>query len=264
MASNKSAMRAVVLQGGNMVFKHSYAIPKCGAGNVLVRVKAAAINPIDYYKVGRFDPRILVIGSVVGLDASGVVEEVGSKVTNFSVGDEVYGFVPGSLADFALANPEQIAFKPKKLTFVEATAMPLTYTTSLQGLRDYGAFKKGGRVLVIGASGGTGVQLTRSMGAGKIVAVCNGKNAELVNDYTEHSTVNYFRDGATSRNIIFIDHIYKLTEEGWQGENGEQQHISPVVAHQFQFNSENLEKGFELLKSRRVDGKVLFEMTNMK
>ena len=102
-----------------IVFKSSYAIPKCGSGNILVRVKAGAINPVDY-KVNR-----LILGKVVGLDFSGIVEAVGANVTKFAIGDEIYGKAPGSLADFAVVNPEEVALKPKNLSFVEAAAMPL-------------------------------------------------------------------------------------------------------------------------------------------
>ena len=225
--------------------------------------------------------------------------------------------------------------------------MPITYLTSLQGLRDYGSLKKGGRVLVIGASGGCGLsalQLAKSMDAGKVVAVCSGKNADLVRshgadeviDYTQHNVVDYFRDGASNGNIedslkfdviydaasgsgggedykssssqllcnegttknhgqyvaingglsmwlrLFtigqkanqhllmikpnttdLDYLSKLVENGWNGENGEQKHLVPVIAKLFPFNSENVDKGFELLKSRRAVGKIVFDMTEM-
>ena len=180
MECKESKMRAVVREWGKMVFKNVYGIPAMGSSNVLVRVKAAAINPVDY-KLPR-----LALGPVVGLDFSGVIESLGKNVTEFAVGDEVYGQVKGSLADFAVASPEEIVLKPKNLSFSEAAAIPLTYVTSLQGLRDNGCLKKGGRVLVIGASGGCGIaalQLAKSMGAKKIVAVCSGKNADLVKSH---------------------------------------------------------------------------------
>ena len=119
----------------------------------------------------------------MGLDFAGDVESMGSAVSKFVVGDEVYGKAKGTLADFAVANPEEIALKPKNLSFSQAAAMALTYLTSLQALRDYGGLKKRGRVLIIGASGGCGIaalQLAKSMGAGNVFAVCSGKNAELV------------------------------------------------------------------------------------
>ena len=341
MEFKESKMRAVVREWGKLIYKSVYGIPVCGAGNILVRVKSAAINPVDY-KLPK-----LILGPVVGIDFAGVVEAVGTNITNFSVGDEVYGNVSGSLADYAVANPNEIALKPKTLSFPEAAAMPITYLTSLQGLRDYGSLKKGGRVLVIGASGGCGLsalQLAKSMDAGKVVAVCSGKNADLVRshgadeviDYTQHNVVDYFRDGASNGNIedslkfdviydaasgsgggedykssssqllcnegttknhgqyvaingglsmwlrlftigqkanqhLFmintnttdLDYLSKLVENGWNGENGEQKRLAPVIAKLFPFTSENVDKGFELLKSRRVVGKIVFDMTEM-
>ena len=342
MESKESKMRAVVREWGKIIFKPVYNIPTCGAGNVLLRVKSAAINPVDYKA-----PR-LVLGPVVGLDVAGVVESVGSNITKFAVGDEVYGKVSGSLAEFAVANPEEIALKPNNLSFSEAAAMPLTYLTSFQAYRDYGSLKKGGRVLVIGASGGIGLsalQLAKAMGDGKVVAVCSGKNADLVKshgadeviDYTQHNVVNYFRSGETSGDInesLKFDVIYdaasgsgagedykpcssqllckegenknhgqyvainggpgmwlrkftigqkknqhlfltnfntadldclsKLVEDGWTDENGEQKRLAPVVAKLLPFNLENVDTGFELLKSRRVVGKIVFDMTDIK
>ena len=93
-------MRAAVRERGKIVFKSLYDIPVCPSGNVRVRIKAAAINRADYKA-----PKI-ILGTGVGLDFSGVVESVGGNINQFKVGDEVYGKVKGSLADFALANPD--------------------------------------------------------------------------------------------------------------------------------------------------------------
>ena len=133
-------------QGGASL-DQSAKVPTCGRGEVLIRVKAAAINPVDY-KLGR------MLGSVVGLDVAGVVESVGNNVTSLKVGDEVFGGVSGSLAEFAVGKPESLGKKAKCLSFVEAAAMPIAYMTSLQSLRDAGNLKPGSQVLIIGASGG--------------------------------------------------------------------------------------------------------------
>ena len=85
MASGETKMRAVVRQGGDMIFKDNYAIPACGDKEVLIRVQAGAINPVDYKL------RWPIVGPVVGNDFAGIIEQVGSKVGNFEVGDEVYG-----------------------------------------------------------------------------------------------------------------------------------------------------------------------------
>ena len=342
MEGKDTKMRAVVREWGKLVFKSGYDIPSCENKDVLVRIKSAAINPVDYKA-----PK-LILGPIVGLDFSGVVESVGGNINQFKVGDEVYGKVKGSLADFALANPDEIALKPKSLSFSEAAAMPVTYLTSLQALRDYGALQKDGRVLIIGASGGCGIaalQLAKSMDAGHIAAVCSGRNAELVTshgadeviDYTQHNVVNYFRgnsengeikeahkfdviydaasgsgagedykpcsaqllckdDEATNRkhgqyvainggidvwlrqftigqkknqhllltntNTADLNILSNLADNGWSDPKGEHNKISPLVAQLFPFNAENVSKGFEHLKSRRVVGKVVFDMTH--
>ena len=143
-----SKMRAAVWGWtGGASFDQSSKVPTCGRDEVLIRVKAAAINPVDY-KLGR------MLGSVVGLDVAGVVESVGSNVTSLNVGDEVFGGVKGSLAEFAVGKPESLGKKAKCLSFVEAAAMPIAYMTSLQSLRDAGKLEPGSRVLIIGASGG--------------------------------------------------------------------------------------------------------------
>jgi len=227
MNDKRIKMRAVVREWGSLVFKSLYDIPSCGNKDVLIRIKSAAINPVDYKA-----PK-LILGPIVGLDFSGIVESVGVNVDKFKVGDEVYGKAKGSLADFALASPEEIAIKPKSLSFSEAAAMPVTYLTSLQALRDYGVLQKDGRVLIIGASGGCGIaalQLAKSMGAGHIAAVCSGRNSDLVRshgadeviDYTKHNVVNYFRgsseDGEIGEDKKF-DVIYDAASNSGAGED---------------------------------------------
>ena len=125
-------MKAVVREWGSMVLKDNIPIPVAGSNDVLISIKAAAINPVDYKLPS------LILGRIVGLDFAGVIESIGENVTGFSVGDEVYGKVDGSLAEYAIAKQDDIALKPKNLSFSEAAAVPLTYTTSLQGLRDCG------------------------------------------------------------------------------------------------------------------------------
>jgi len=176
---------------GSIIFNSNYQKPVCGPSNLLIRVKAAAINPIDYKAPWP------VLGTVVGLDFSGVVEEKGSQVgEKFNVGDEVYGTAnrSGSLAEFTTVQPSNIALKPKSLSFVETASLNVAYVTSLQSLRDYGKVQSGDRVLIIGASGGCGtaaVQIAKAMGAKDIIGVCSGKNAELVKSLGATDIVDY-------------------------------------------------------------------------
>jgi len=119
---------------------------------------------------------------------------VGDNVTQFKVGDSVYGQTAGSLAEFTVTKPESLGLKSSKISFVEAAAMPITYLTSLQSLRDAGGLECGARVLVIGASGGCGIaalQIAKTLGAGHIAAVCSGKNEPMVRDHGAHEVIDY-------------------------------------------------------------------------
>ena len=196
MGSSQSAppgdkMRAVIRGGKpDMAYNAAYAAPPApGKNEVRLRVRAAGINPVDY-KVSK-----MILGPVVGLDVSGVVEGVGEGVTTLAVGDEVYGTAKGSLADYVVAKASSLARKPAHLSFPEAAAMPTAYLTALQGLRDYGKLPQGGRVLIIGASGGCGqaaVQLAKhALQAGFIAGVCSSRNADTVRGLGAHRVVDY-------------------------------------------------------------------------
>merc|ERR1719334_594638 len=319
-----TTMRAAV-QGwtGGISVVSDYKTPTCGPSQVRVRVKAAAINPVDY-KLGR------ALGPVPGLDVAGVMDMVGDNVTQFKVGDEVYGQTGGgSLAEYTLTKPESLGLKSSKISFVEAAAMPITYLTSLQSLRDAGGLKCGARVLIIGASGGCGIaalQIAKALGAGHIAAVCSGKNEPMVRehgaheviDYTKEDLLEHFNDVDESEKF---DIVYDAATASGGGEdyrskslkllcsetqgrsagqyvaiNGaasmwlrnftigqkknehlvmtnantadldcisdmvSQGHLKPVIALQLPLTEENVKQGFDLLKSRRAVGKVVFDL----
>lgn len=186
-------MKAAVRRNNQIVFDPSYPMPpdpKPNTDGVLIRVKAAGINPVDY-KFPKF-----ILGAIVGMDVAGVIEKIaeGNVSHNFKVGDYVFGKASGSIAEFALAKAGEIAQMPKELSFVEAAAMNVTYLTSLQALKVHGGLKSGGRVLIIGASGGcgtAGIQIAKAMKAGEIVAVCSGKNEEMVRNLGATKVVDY-------------------------------------------------------------------------
>jgi NADPH:quinone reductase-like Zn-dependent oxidoreductase len=227
-----SRMRAVVRTGAGPSFTEAYAAPRAPKANsdeVLVRVIAAAINPVDYKA-----PKAL-LGPIVGLDLAGVVEAVGDGHTGkLKVGDEVYGTAKGSLADLVLANAKALALKPKTASFVQAAALPTACITSLQALRDHGSLPAGGRVLIIGASGGCGtygLQLARSMGASHIVGVCSGKNAEYVKEHGAHRVVDYTAQkfeavfGNQAANDERFDVVYDCATNSGGGEDYKAQAI---------------------------------------
>ena len=129
---------------------------------VLVRVKAASVNPLDRYMIrGPFIVR-LTAGllrpkrKIPGVDLAGVVEAVGRNVTQFQPGDEVFGTGPGSFAEYVCAREDRLVPKPAGITFEQAAAVPIAAITALQGLRDRGRIRPGQKVLINGASGGVG------------------------------------------------------------------------------------------------------------
>jgi len=166
---------------------------------ILVEVHAASVNPIDWkirngLMAARYGEEFPM---VLGLDASGVVAEVGASVTGFAVGDEVYARSdngPGKCyAEFVALNPATVALKPAVLSHGEAAGVPLAALTPLYGLRDCGHVKPGDTVLVNGASGGVGVfavQIAKAMGA-HVTGVCSAKNLDLVRALGADAVIDY-------------------------------------------------------------------------
>ncbi len=155
---------------------------------VLIRVRAAGLNPLDSHLMTTFLGRLMTglrkpKYSVPGKDLGGIVETVGRKVTRFKPGDEVFGCCTGSCAEFAVASEKGLAAKPSNISFEEAAAVGIAGFTALQGLRDAAKLQAGQRILIIGASGGVGtfaVQIAKALGA-HVTAVCSEASAELVN-----------------------------------------------------------------------------------
>src|SRR5436190_9413117 len=149
---------------------------------VLVRVRAASLNPLDGHFVrGMLLARVMGGGlrkpkdTRVGVDYAGVVEAVGKNVTQFKVDDEVFGGRNGALAQYVCAKADRaVALKPATVTFEEASSIAVAGITALQGLRDVGHVQPGQKVLINGASGGVGtfaVQIAKAMGA-EVTGVC--------------------------------------------------------------------------------------------
>lgn len=219
----QNPMCAVVREGGGLVFKQTIERPADPKGDeIIVDVAAAAINPVDYKA-----PK-MILGKIAGLDFAGTISKIAEGASHgFKVGDEVYGTAMGSLANQLVAKASKIAKKPQSLSMQQAASMPTVYLTSLQGLRKFGKLQLGGRVLVIGASGGTGtsaLQIAREMGASEIVAVCSGKNAQFVKeqgatkviDYTKESLGDVYRD-ATDKDKF--DVVYDCATNSGAGED---------------------------------------------
>ncbi len=185
--------------------------PAPGDGQVLVQVHAASLNAADWHIV-RADPFLvrLMAGGLLkpkyrtpGADVAGRVEAVGSNVTQFQPGDEVFDVISGcgwgALAEFVCVSDNALVLKPSNLTFEQAAAIPLAAVTALQGLRDKGNIMPGQKVLIQGASGGVGtmaVQIAKSFGA-NVTAVCSTRNLETARSIGADSVIDYTKEDFT-------------------------------------------------------------------
>ncbi len=195
-------------------------VPEVGAGDVLVRVHAAALNPYDWHML-RGDPlvaRLMGVGltkpkaRVAGVDAAGRVEAVGANVRGLRPGEEVLGFCPGAFAEYERAEADQVVPKPARLTFEQAAAVPMAALTALQGIRDVGAVRAGHRLLVNGAAGGVGtyaVQIAAALGA-QVTGVCSTRNVELVRSIGAAHVIDYTTQDFTAgraRYDVILDNV---------------------------------------------------------
>jgi NADPH:quinone reductase-like Zn-dependent oxidoreductase len=180
-------------------------VPSFGDKEVLVKVHAVAVNPLDWHLMtGKPAFARLSFGllrpkrNIPGNDLAGTVEAVGEKVTEFRVGDEVFGEAfEGGLAEYVAVSAEGLVSKPENVTFEEAASVPVAAFTALQGLRDWGGMEPGGDVLIIGASGGVGtfaVQIARALGAGHVTGVASTRNLERARELGADEVVDYTKD----------------------------------------------------------------------
>jgi NADPH2:quinone reductase len=171
-----STMQAVVLTNYESPLSvQLIARPSAGPGQVLVRVMASGVNPLDTkIAAGKAAHAHTVLPAILGIDLAGVVEAVGAGVTAFKPGDEVYGMtggiagVQGSLAEYAAVDADLLAIKPRNIGMREAAALPLIFITAWEGLVDRARIEAGKTVLVHGGAGGVGhiaVQVARAFGA---------------------------------------------------------------------------------------------------
>ncbi len=174
---------------------------------VLVRVHAASVNPLDWHYL-EGTPYIVRMDAGVGrpqnprlgVDFAGTVEAVGRNVSRFKPGDEVFGGKFGAFAEYVAVREERaLAPKPANVTFEQAAAVPIAGVTALQALRDKGRIHAGQKVLVNGASGGVGtfaVQLAKSFGA-EVTGVCSTRNVDLVRSLGADHVIDYTREDFT-------------------------------------------------------------------
>src|SRR5438552_17085759 len=184
---------------------------------LLVRVRAASINPLDLTIRGPWLIRPILgmrkpKDTRLGVDYAGIVEAVGKNVTNFKPGDEVFGGKNGALAEYicVLAN-RAVVLKPANMTFEQAASVPVAAITALQGLRDRGHIQSGQKVLINGASGGVGtfaVQIAKSFGT-EVTGVCSTRNVDLVQSIGADHVIDYTKEDFTKTDQRY-DIIYDL------------------------------------------------------
>jgi NADPH:quinone reductase-like Zn-dependent oxidoreductase len=173
---NKNIMKAMVLESYGAAFKlKELPVPAPGKGQVLVKIIASGINPLDIkIKSGSGKHAKQEVPAVLGLDLAGIVAAVGEGVTSFRPGDEVYGMAggiggrQGTLAEYVSVEADLLAPKPANISMREAAALPLVFITAWEGLVDRANVRAGQRVLIHGGAGGIGhvaIQLARSFGA---------------------------------------------------------------------------------------------------
>jgi NADPH:quinone reductase-like Zn-dependent oxidoreductase len=192
------------------------ARPRLAADEVLVRVRAAGVDRGTWHVMAGQPYLMRVLGfgfrgpknPVPGLDVAGTVVAVGSGVTRFSAGDEVFGIARGSFAEYAAAREDKLVRKPARLSFEQAAVVAVSGLTALQGLRDAGHIEAGQQVLVIGASGGVGtyaVQLAKVFGA-TVTGVCRTAKTGLVRSVGADHVIDYtqadFADGRRRYDLI--------------------------------------------------------------
>ena len=190
------------------------AKPTPKKGEVLVKIHASGVNPIDNkIRLGLSPYASPVLPAILGTDLAGVIEEIGEGVTDFKVGDEVYGLaggvlgVQGTLAEYTAVDSDLLAIKPKNLSMREAAAIPLVLLTAWEGLIDRAKVQKGDKVLVHAGAGGVGhmvVQLAKNLGT-DVYATVSSQKADIVKgfgatpiDYktaTVEDYVNQYTDG---------------------------------------------------------------------
>jgi len=191
----------------NVVTVETVERPTVGDSDVLVKVRAASLNPLDWHYL-RGTPYLMRLGAGLGrpndprlgVDFAGTVEAVGKSVTRFQPGDEVYGGRTGAAAEYvSIRQDRAFVRKPANVTFEQAAAVPIAALTALQGLRDKGHLQPGQKVLINGASGGVGtfaVQIAKALG-GTVTGVCSTRNVELVKSIGADRVIDYTREDFT-------------------------------------------------------------------
>jgi NADPH:quinone reductase-like Zn-dependent oxidoreductase len=204
-------MKAVVQEGSgsaDVLHVRDIARPELMEGRVLVRMRAASVNALDWHSA--HGGLLMEIAAKVmrskeqpvrGVDLAGTVEAVGPNVTRFKPGDEVFGGAPASFAEYVRAREDALLLKPSVLSFEQAATVNVAGRTALQGLRDHAQIKPGQRVLIHGAGGGVGtfaVQIAKALGA-HVTAVTGPRNVDMIKSLGADEVIDYTKEDFTRR-----------------------------------------------------------------
>jgi NADPH:quinone reductase-like Zn-dependent oxidoreductase len=180
--------------------------PTPGDNQILIKIRAASVNPLDRTFEGRsLLVRLLMSGLSkpkdirLGRDVAGEVEAIGKNITQFKPGDAVFGWCQGAFAEYACASELALVIKPDHVPFEEAASAPVTAHTALQALRDQGKIQPGQKVLINGATGGIGtfaVQIAKSFSA-EVTSVCHASKEELVRSIGADHVIDYTKEDFT-------------------------------------------------------------------
>jgi NADPH:quinone reductase-like Zn-dependent oxidoreductase len=197
-------MQAVVVGEGATLAVQTRAVPQPGPGEVLVRVRAAGVNPVDWKAAPRR------VGLVPGIDVSGTIETLGEGLTDWKVGDGVLGQAraSGSYAEFAVVPVNALALKPKAMSFDEAAGVATAAETAYRALHESGNLQRGQTVLIHGAAGGVGsaaVQIAKAAGA-RVIGTASANNQKFLRSLGADQTIDYksqkFEDAVKNVDLV--------------------------------------------------------------
>jgi NADPH:quinone reductase-like Zn-dependent oxidoreductase len=182
-------MQAAEVGEGGRLSVQTRPVPQPGAGEVLIKVRAAGVNPVDWKAALRR------LGMVPGTDVSGTIDTLGEGVTGWKVGDQVLGFArrSGSYAEYAVIPVNSLARKPKSMTFEEAAGLPIAGETAYRALHEAGKIARGQTVLIHGAAGGVGsaaVQIARAAGA-HVIGTASPNNHAFLRSIGADQVIDY-------------------------------------------------------------------------
>jgi NADPH:quinone reductase-like Zn-dependent oxidoreductase len=198
-------MQAVEVRVSGALTVETRPVPRPGPGQVLIKVRAAGVNPVDWKSAGRR------LGMVPGTDVSGTIDTLGEGVTEWKVGEPVLGFArqSGSYAEYAVIPVDSLAHKPKSLTFEQAAGLPIAGETAYRSLHETATLQPGQTILIHGAAGGVGsaaVQIARAAGA-RVIGTASANNQEFLRSLGVEQTIDYraqkFEDIVKNVDVVF-------------------------------------------------------------